>query len=125
MTEAPERLEETERAKHLRAHIARWKEAERIRRFSAAAEAARPTSSDGAEWLTWAEPLRTDSIRSVRRRMVPRFRNQQLMRFSLTCRRAEAPGVLNPASTADRHSDLGIRRAGQYVGVVPIQKRTS
>jgi hypothetical protein len=54
MAEARERFDETERAKHLRGQIARWEEAERIRRFSAAAEAAHPTSSDVDEWLAWA-----------------------------------------------------------------------
>lgn len=54
MAEARERLTESERVKHLRGQVSRWEEAERIRRFCAAAESAHPVEPGVDEWTAWS-----------------------------------------------------------------------
>lgn len=69
VVEARERLIESERAKQLRGQVARWDEAERIRRYCTAAEATHPDDPDVNEWVTWSrgfanrlDPLRESPV---------------------------------------------------------------
>lgn len=64
MAEAAERLVEDGRTKHLRAHAAAWQEAEMLRRYCEALDAAYGDKPDAAEWLEWvrAHIIRLDPL---------------------------------------------------------------
>jgi hypothetical protein len=54
MDHARERLRDANRAAHLRAQAGAWREADRLRRYCDAIEAAHGDDPDTAEWLAWA-----------------------------------------------------------------------